>query len=119
MFAIDDRDACALLVILSVVTDPSLAEHLMPEAKFIIWPFAIEGILRKRIGGRHFESMRRRPHPDHGSAAMEVVIEVLHLLGREILKPQEHDRQIGGIERFHAGHIRVARDDLAGRPGRC
>jgi hypothetical protein len=57
--------------------------------------------------------MRRGAQPDHRPAAIEVGVEVLHLLLRKVLKPQEHHREVGRVERFHAGHVGVARHDLA------
>ena len=102
---IHDGNARALLVIRAVVADPRLSEHLMAEAEFVVAALVVEGILRVRRVLRHFEAMRRRAHPDHRSAAFEVVIEVLHLLRREVLEAQEHDCEVGGIQRFDARHV--------------
>jgi hypothetical protein len=85
----------------------------MAEAEFVVAAFVVEGILRVRRVLRHLEAVRRRAHPDHRSAALQVVIEVLHLLRREVLEAQEHDREVGGVQRFDARHVRlVAGDDL-------
>ena len=113
LFVVDDRDARALLMILAVMTDPGLAQHLVPKAEFVVRTLVVGGVFREWVGSPHFEGMRRRAHPDYGSAAIQIVIKVPHLLRREILEPEEHDREIRRIQRLHARHVRVACDDLA------
>ena len=56
--------------------------------------------------------MRRRAQTDHGAAAIEIVIEVLHLLLREVLKTQKDHREIRRIQGLHPRHVRVAGHDL-------
>ena len=109
-----DRDARALLVVLPVVPDPRLPEHLMPEAQLIARDLAVVGIFRKRIIRAHLEAVRRRAHPDHRAAALQIIIEVPHLLGGKPLKTQEHHRKIRAVERLHARDVlRLARADVA------
>ena len=114
LLAVDDRDPRALLVIAAVVSNPSLPQHLMPKAQFVVLALVVERIFRERIGALHLERMRRGTQPDHRPATIEIVIEMLHLLLRKILKPQKDHRQIRRVQRLHARHVRVAGDDLAG-----
>jgi hypothetical protein len=109
----NDRDAGALFVVLSVVSDPCLAEDLMAETVFVIFILGIIRILGERIGGTHFESMRGGAESDDRAAAVEIVVEVFHLFLRESLEPEENNGEIGGIKSFEARHVRVARNDFA------
>ena len=85
----------------------------MAEAEFVVAAFVVERMLRVRRVLRHFEAVRSRAHPDHRSAALEVVIEVLHLLWWQILETQEDHGEISGIESFNARHVGfVTGDDL-------
>ena len=113
ILVLDDRDARALLVIRAVVTDPSLPKHLMTEAQFVAVHLAVEGVLGEGIILAGLEGVRRRAQSGDRSAAIEIRIDVLHLLLRELLEPQEHHHQVGGIERLHAWHVRIPGDDVA------
>ena len=86
----------------------------MAEAQRILPALVVVGIFHERIVLPDLESMRRRAQPDDGAAAFEVVIEVLHVRRRKLLEAQKHHREIRRVERLQAGHVRVARDDLAG-----
>ena len=111
--AVDDGNSRALSVILSVVTDPSLPEHLMSEAEFVISRFRIVRVLGERIVSIHFERMRCGAESDNGSTTIQVVVEVFHLLAWEILESQKNDSKIRCIQSFHSRHIGIASHDLA------
>ena len=115
LLAVDDGDLGALLMIRAVMSNPSLAEDLMTEARFVVGTFMVVGILGIRVCSIHFESMRRGAQTNHRSATSQVCIEVLHLLRWEILKAQKHHGQIGRLERFEARHVGIARDDFTRR----
>ena len=109
-----DGNARALLVIRAVVPHPRLSEHLMAETQLVIAAFVVERVLRKGRILRHLEAMRRGAHTDHRSAAIQIIIKVLHLLRRQSLKAQKHDSEICGVQRFHARDVlRLTRGDVA------
>jgi hypothetical protein len=54
---------------------------------------------------RAFEGMRRGAQADDRSAAIQVGIEVLHLLRRQALEAEEHDREVRGVQRLHARNV--------------
>lgn len=109
-----EGDAGALLVIRAVMPHPGLPEHLMAEAEFVIAALVVERILRVGRVLRNLEAVCGRAQADDGAAALQVVIEVLHLLRWEVLEAQEHHREVGRVERLDARHVRrIARDDFA------
>ena len=51
---------------------------------------------------------------DDRTAAIQVVDNRLHLLGRKILKPESENEQVGRVHRIGMRHVAVARNDRAG-----
>ena len=100
-----EGDSSALHMILTVVANPCLTEHLMAEPEFIIGPFVIIRVFREGSILWHFKAMRRRAHADHGTTAVQIIIEVLHLLRGEVLEAQKHHREVGGVQRLDARHV--------------
>ena len=54
----DQLDACALLVILTVVSHPRIAQHLMTETIFITGSFCIKTVFCKSMLLVHLERVR-------------------------------------------------------------
>ena len=92
-------------MILTVVANPCLAEHLMAEPELIIGPFVIIRVFREWSVLWNLEAMRRRAHAHHGSTAIQIGIEVLHLLRWEVLEAQKHHREVGGVQRLDPRHV--------------
>ncbi len=115
LHCIDDGDAGALSMILTVMTDPRLPEHLMSKPEFIVSGFAAVVVLGKRLSCGDLKRMCRRSHSHHRTASIQISIEMLHLFCRQILEPQEHDCQVCGIKGFHVRNVRRSPcNDLAG-----
>ena len=109
----DDGDACALLVIRAVMPHPRLTEHLMTETGFVTGGLGVVIILGVGLR-RAFEGMCGGAQPDHRSAAIQVGIEVLHLLRRQSLEAQKHHGEIRRVQRLHAGDVlRFTSGDVA------
>ena len=72
-------DAGALTVVVAIMADPGIAEHLVAEAVFVAFDFRVVGIARGGLAGRNLEGVRRGPHADDRAAAGEVVGDVGHL----------------------------------------
>ena len=97
----------ARFMIRAVVADPRLAENLPAKAAFVIVALVAVVVLRERAVRRNLEPVRRRAQPDHRTAALEVIDDRLHLLGRQVLEAGEDDHQVGGLQRLRAGNVRL------------
>jgi len=75
----------ALLVVASVVPHPGFAQHLPPEAAFVILALVVPGVFDERPVG-DAEGVCRGADAEHRPAALEVVDDVLHFGGGKVLK---------------------------------
>ena len=109
----DPLKPTALLIMILLKLWEPLAITLVAESAIVFGALVAGGVLREWIGALDLEGMRRRAQADHGTATVQVGVEMLHLFRWKLLKPQEDDCQVGSIKRLHAGHVGVAGHDFA------
>lgn len=109
----DDIQAGAGHVVFTVVTGPVFAENLATEAAFVGFVFGSLGVFVEGAVRGNFEGVGGGAEPDDGTAAVEVVDEVLHLLVGPVLEAGVDDHEIGVIEDFNAGDVGVTGIDVA------
>src|SRR3954467_14635757 len=95
----------ALLVVRSVVRHPGLTEDL-PSKPTGIFVFVLPIEPPKlRVCALDLKGVRGGAKSGYGTAALEVVDNLLHLVVGEVLKPQEHHEQVSGLQRVEARNI--------------
>ena len=107
----------------AVVRDPGFAQDLPAEAAGIggsVLPVELQEL---RVRPLDLKRMGRGAKPDHRTATIQVIGDVLHFLVGEILEAQRNDQQVRGVERFESRDIgtpgldetclRVRRDEHA------
>src|SRR6478672_535517 len=104
----------ALLVIGSVVRYPRLAKNLPSKPTGIVVLVLPVELPKLRVRTLDLKRVRRGPEPNDGPPEIEIVDDLLHLVVREILKPEEDNQEIGGLERLQPRDVRAARLDEAG-----
>src|SRR5690349_11534481 len=95
----------ALFVIRAVVRNPRLAEDLPAEAAGIFVLVLPIEFAELRIRPFDLKGVRRGAKADHWPAAVEIIDDVLHLVVRKILEPEEHDQEISALQRFEAADV--------------
>src|SRR5579864_361570 len=100
-----DDAARALLSMTAVMRYPGLAQHLAAEAAI---PFlAVPGVALIILAGGQLETVRGGTHADDGSARFDVADDVLQLLVGQVEPAHEDDHQVGCIQGFEAGDVRL------------
>ena len=103
MFAVDDT-ARGLLLVTPVVTDPCIAQDLLPEATDPFF-FAVETIVRVTAFASDVESVRGRAQAHDRFAGVDEPVNMFHLVVRQIPKPKGHDHHVSGIQSVQAGDV--------------
>jgi len=109
----DDLYAGGLLVIASVMADPGVAEDLVAKAFFEFLSFVLEVVAGEFFPGRDFESVRRGAESDDGSAALQVFVDMDHLVVGEIEEAREDEHEFSVLESFEALDVGGAGCDFA------
>ena len=101
----DELDAGGLLVVSSVVAHPGVAEDLMAKALlvFVAAVFEVEAGIGFALG--NLESVGGSAQTDDGTATIDVVSDVLHLLIGQIQETGENHHEIGILEGFESFDI--------------
>jgi len=105
-------DACSLFMVSAVVAHPGVAEDLVAKAFFITRLLGLEVILSVFAILGDFETMGRGSQPHDRAAAVEVGIDMLHLVIGEIQETSEDHHEVGFFQRFETFNIRCPCGDL-------
>ncbi len=93
-------NAGGLLVVSAVVSNPSVSENLVAEAFFEFLALILEAVVGVFFACRDFEGVGGCPESNDGTAAIDVVGDVFHLVIGEIEEAGEDDHEIGCLEGF-------------------
>ncbi len=109
----DDVEPSAFPVISTVMACPFLAKDLPAPTVLVVVAVVAVAVLGPLAVARDLEAVGGGAQPDDGTAAVEIVNEVLHLPVRPVLEAGEDHHQVGGLEGFHPRDVRSSGHDLA------
>ena len=93
-------NAGGLLVVSAVVSNPSVSEDLVAEAFLEFLALILEAVVGVFFACRDFEGVGGCPESNDGTAPIDVVCDVFHLVIGEIEEAGEDDHEIGCLEGF-------------------
>ena len=96
-------------MIASVMAGPFFSQHLTAEAVLVVGSPEAVRVFGESAVSRDFESVRGCPQTDNWTTTNKVIDKVLHLLRRPVLEAGKHHHQVGNLQGFHPGHVRLSR----------
>ena len=93
-------------MIVAVMADPSVTENLVAKAAIEVLAFVLKIVVGIFSAFGDLEGMRRGAESDDGAAALEVFVNVNHLLVRKIEEACEDEHEVGlfkNLEAFDVG----------------
>ena len=99
-----DDSAGGLFFVFTVVSDPGFAKDMATETAGPFFALPIE-FFELGFGFAEIKCVGAGAESDDRFAAIEVIHEVGHLVVGQVAETQEHDDEVGGIERFHARNV--------------
>lgn len=101
-----DLKAGRLFMIASVMANPSVAENLVAEATIEVFAFVLKIVVGIFLAFGDLEGMRRGAESNDRATALEIFINVNHLLVRKIQKARENEHEVGLFKNLETLNVR-------------
>jgi len=89
-----------LFMIASVMANPSVAQNLVAEAAIEVFAFVLKIVMGIFLAFGNLEGMRRGAESNDRATALEVFVNVNHLLVRKIEEACEDEHEVGLFKNF-------------------